>query len=257
MRDYNHVNDAVIETYKLNHQYQTLDYVNDMKIVYTKFNKITMSIWEAIELSNNIIDESDPDITLPQVYHYFQTAENVRKLYPEEEELHLVGLIHDLGKVMLLKEFGLLPQWSVVGDIYPLGCQFSPKIVYSEFFSTNADYDKYDKYGIYTPNVGFDHVMMSWSHDEYLYQVLKNHPLCSLSEKSLRIIRYHSFYAFHTENEYTYLANEDDRQLKPLLKLFSECDLYSKDDDNKLDINILKDYYIKLIDTYCPGITQW
>ena len=34
----------------------------------------------------------------------------------------LVGLIHDLGKVLCL--FGE-PQWAVVGDTFPVGCAFS------------------------------------------------------------------------------------------------------------------------------------
>lgn len=255
MRNYNDANENVINTYKLNHENQTLQYVTDIKNRYLKFDKTEMTIWDAITLSDSIVDESDPDIHLSQIYHYFQTAENVRQLYPNDEELHLVGLIHDLGKIMLLQAFGALPQWSVVGDIYPVGCQFSDKIVYSEFFNNNPD--KYNLYGNYTPNIGLDNVTMSWSHDEYLYQVLKNHQACKLSDQSLRIIRYHSFYAFHTENTYHHLANNDDMQLKPILKQFSQCDLYSKDDNNVLDINNLKPYYIKLINKYCPGIIRW
>ena len=49
----------------------------------------------------------------------------------------LTGLLHDLGKVLCL--YGE-PQWAVVGDTYPVGCQFSDKIVYSEFFAENPDY---------------------------------------------------------------------------------------------------------------------
>ncbi|HAO96880.1 MAG TPA: inositol oxygenase, partial [Verrucomicrobiales bacterium] len=44
----------------------------------------------------------------------------------------LTGLIHDLGKILCL--FGE-PQWAVVGDTFPLGCRFSEKIIYHEYFS--------------------------------------------------------------------------------------------------------------------------
>ena len=71
------------------------------------------------------------------------------------------------------------------------------------------------------------------------------------------IIKYHSFYAFHKDNEYHYLANEDDMKLKPMLQLFSQCDLYSKDNNNKLNIDELKHYYIELINEYCPGNFNW
>lgn len=255
MRNYADVEPCIINTYKLNHQYQTYDYVNMLKPLYMKFNKHILSIWEALMLSNQIIDESDPDIHLPQLYHCFQTAENVRKLYPDEEVLHLVGLIHDLGKLMLLDGFGTLPQWSVVGDIYPVGCQFSDKIIFSEFFDYNPD--KFTKFGIYEPNTGLDNLTMSWGHDEYLYQVLKNHAACTIPDKYLRVIRYHSFYSFHTANDYEYLADDKDLELKPLLNLFSKCDLYSKNDEDKLDIDNLKMYYDGLINKYCPGQLSW
>ena len=48
----------------------------------------------------------------------------------------VTGLIHDLGKVLCL--WGE-PQWAVVGDTFPVGCAFSDKIVYPEFFEENAD----------------------------------------------------------------------------------------------------------------------
>ena len=34
--------------------------------------------------------------------HGFQTAEKVRELHPDLDWLHLVALIHDIGKVMAL-----------------------------------------------------------------------------------------------------------------------------------------------------------
>jgi len=260
-RDYSNINPKVVETYKLNHKYQTFDYVTEMKNKYcVKYDRASMGIWDAIELSNNICDESDPDLDLPQIYHSLQTAENIRMHYPDRKDLHLIGLIHDLGKVMLLDEFGKLPQWSVVGDIFPLGCAFSDKIVFSEFFEDNPDNKNPEyntKYGIYKNNCGFDNVNMSWSHDEYLFNVLKSNPTCCIPHESLRIIKYHSFYPFHKENEYLHLANEDDMKLKPILQLFSNCDLYSKDNINKLNIDDLKPYYAELIDEYCPGNFNW
>ena len=48
----------------------------------------------------------------------------------------LVGLIHDLGKVMAL--WGE-PQWAVVGDTFPVGCQHSEMCVLSHMFEANPD----------------------------------------------------------------------------------------------------------------------
>ena len=73
------------------------------------------------------------------MYHLIQTAEEVRKKYPDQDWLHLVGFIHDLGKILCHPKLFNLPQWSVVGDTFPLGCKFDSKIVYPEFFENNVD----------------------------------------------------------------------------------------------------------------------
>jgi inositol oxygenase len=59
-----------------------------------------MNIRAALEKLNDLIDESDPDTTLPNIVHAFQTAERAREEFPEHDWLHLTGLIHDLGKIM-------------------------------------------------------------------------------------------------------------------------------------------------------------
>ena len=46
--------------------------------------------------------------------------------HPDDDWFHLVGLIHDLGKVMAF--FGE-PQWAVVGDTFPVGCK--PQVSFS------------------------------------------------------------------------------------------------------------------------------
>ncbi|KAJ0977448.1 hypothetical protein J5N97_012922 [Dioscorea zingiberensis] len=77
---------------------------------------------------------SDPDIDEPQIEHLLQTAEAIRKDYPDEDWLHLTGLIHDLGKVLLHPKFGQLPQWAVVGDTFPVGCAFDKSNVHPQVF---------------------------------------------------------------------------------------------------------------------------
>jgi inositol oxygenase len=54
---------------------------------------------------------------------------------------------------------------------------------------------------------------------EYMYRVLKNHAACSLPEEALYIIRFHSFYPWHTGRDYTYLCdNRDEEMLKWVLE---------------------------------------
>ncbi|EYU21425.1 hypothetical protein MIMGU_mgv1a015330mg [Erythranthe guttata] len=84
-----------VETfYKTQHIHQTYDFVKKMRGEYDKLDKVEMSIWECCELLNNVVDESDPDLDEPQIQHLLQTAEAIRRDYPNEDWLHLTGLIH-------------------------------------------------------------------------------------------------------------------------------------------------------------------
>lgn len=54
---------------------------------------------DALIRLNELVDESDPDLDIPNIVHAFQTAERIRKDYPNDDWFHLTGLIHDAGKV--------------------------------------------------------------------------------------------------------------------------------------------------------------
>ncbi|XP_006812619.1 inositol oxygenase-like, partial [Saccoglossus kowalevskii] len=163
----------VQETYKLMHTYQTVEFVSQKRDKWGQLNKAEMNVMQALEFLNNLVDESDPDVDVPNIYHAYQTAERIRARHPDKDWFHLTGLIHDLGKVLAL--WGE-PQWSVVGDTFPVGCEYGNSIVYKNTsFVDNPDLKdpRYNtKYGIYEENCGLDDIIMSWGHDEYMYQVL-------------------------------------------------------------------------------------
>ena len=69
---------------------------------WLRFDKFKMTVKDALIKLNNLVDESDPDTSLPNIVHAFQTAESIRKEHPDLDWFHLTGLIHDLGKVMYL-----------------------------------------------------------------------------------------------------------------------------------------------------------
>ncbi|MBA0689154.1 hypothetical protein Goari_006893 [Gossypium aridum] len=117
-----------------------------------KMERVEMSIWECCELLNETVDESDPDLDEPQIQHLLQTAEAIRKDYPDEGWLHLTALIHDLGKVLLHPAFGELPQWAMYFQENP--------------DNKNPAYNT--KYGIYSEGCGLHNVLMSWGHDDYM-----------------------------------------------------------------------------------------
>lgn len=243
--------DCVKELYQLNHTQQTLDFVLAKKAEYTPLNHAEMSIWEAMDFLNNFVDDSDPDLALPQVIHALQTAEAIRK-NGHPRWFILTGFIHDLGKMLCMWDE---PQWAVVGDTNPVGCAFSDKIVYSEFFANNPDSKNptlNTKYGIYEPNCGLDNVHLSWGHDEYLYHVVRNY----LPEEALWMIRYHSCYVVHRENEYTHLMNERDHEMLQWVKAFNPFDLYSKVEETP-NFEDYRAYYEDLVAEFFPPKLKW
>jgi inositol oxygenase len=242
----NPVRDTVKEFYRLNHKYQTYDFVREKEKDFLQFNRKELKWWDAMDFLNTLVDDSDPDIDLDQLQHLLQTAENIRA-DGHPDWFILTGFIHDLGKVLCL--FGE-PQWAVVGDTFPVGCKHSDKIVYPEFFKDNPDtYDeRYNtKYGIYEHGCGLKNVHMSWGHDEYLYQMLKDY----MPEPALYMIRYHSFYSQHRENDYDHLLDDHDREMFDWVRKFNPYDLYSKSPKPPV-VSELKPYYEDLIAKYLP-----
>ena len=79
---------------------------------------------EALAALDTFVDPSDPDLDEENSIHAYQTTERIVEFILLNKELQLVGLIHDLGKVMFT--FGE-PNWAIVGDTYVVGCDF-PKI---------------------------------------------------------------------------------------------------------------------------------
>lgn len=237
---------GVREFYRLNHQFQTYDFVTKKEQEFLKFDRREMSLWDAVDFLNTLVDDSDPDIELDQLQHLLQTSEAIRA-DGHPDWFVLTGFIHDMGKVLCL--FGE-PQWAVVGDTFPVGCAYSDKIVYPEFFKDNPDYSNDDfntKLGVYKENCGLDEVKMSWGHDEYLYQIVKDY----LPDPALYMIRYHSFYAQHKEGAYNHLMNKKDYEMFDWVRKFNPYDLYSKAPVPP-DSKALRPYYEDLVAKYLP-----
>jgi inositol oxygenase len=237
--------------YELNHTYQTYDFVLEKEKEFLKFDKKQMSIWDAVDFLNTLVDDSDPDTDLDQFQHLLQTSEAIRQ-DGHPDWFVLTGFMHDLGKVLCL--FGE-PQWAVVGDTFPVGCKHSDKIVYPEFFEANPDSKdpRYNtKYGVYEPNCGLDKVKMSWGHDEYIYQIMKNY----IPEEGLYMLRYHSFYPQHRENAYDHLMNKHDQEMFKWIDKFNPYDLYSKVPVPP-DAKALRPYYEDLVAKYLPSVLNF
>ncbi|MDX2043249.1 MAG: inositol oxygenase family protein [Acidobacteriota bacterium] len=243
--------DCVKELYRLNHQNQTLDFVLAKKADYSRLNKLQMGVWEALEKMDSFVDDSDPDLALPQIIHALQTAEAIRQ-DGHPRWFILAGLIHDLGKVLYLFDE---PQWAVVGDTFPVGCAYSDKIVYHELFAANPDFHNatyQTANGIYEAGCGLDNLYISWGHDEYLYLVTKDY----LPKEAQWMIRYHSCYPIHREGAYTHLLNEGDEEALKWIRAFNPYDLYSK---CEVEPNLaeLRPFYEDLVSEFFPSKINW
>ncbi|XP_069485599.1 inositol oxygenase [Ambystoma mexicanum] len=248
--------ERVLNTYTLMHTYQTVDFVRQKNAKWGTFTHRHISIMEALDLLDNLVDESDPDVDFPNSYHAYQTAEGIRRMHPDKDWFQLVGLLHDMGKILALADE---PQWCVVGDTFPVGCKFQDSIVFRDStFEKNPDnkHPEYStQYGIYSPHCGLENVLMSWGHDEYMYNVLKFNN-CSLPEEALYMIRFHSFYPWHTGGDYMHLCNQKDLSMLPWVREFNKFDLYTKTEEMP-DVEQLRPHYQSLVDKYCPGILRW
>jgi len=251
-RDYaNPARDTVREFYRLNHRYQTLGFVLAKEAEFGELKHRRMGVWEAVEFLNTLVDDSDPDTDLTQIEHLLQTSEAIRA-DGHPRWFVLTGLVHDLGKILCL--YGE-PQWAVVGDTFPVGCAFSDKVVYPEFFQANPDSNNEElmtECGMYEKHCGLENVHMSWGHDEYMYRVARNY----LPEPALYMIRYHSFYAAHREGAYRHLMNDHDEKMFEWVRAFNPYDLYSKT-PVRPNVDKLRPYYQDLIAEFFPDEIAW
>jgi inositol oxygenase len=244
-------NPGVAEFYRLNHKFQTHEYVLAKEKEYFGLTRGQKSIWEAAEYLNTLVDDSDPDTDLTQLEHLLQTSEAIRR-DGHPRWMVATGFVHDLGKCLCL--YGE-PQWGVVGDTFPTGCAYSDAVVFPEYFRDNQDYNNsayQTKFGIYLPNCGLDNVKISFGHDGYIYEVMKNY----LPMEALYMLRYHSFYAWHRHGAYDYLCNDQDRAMLPWVLKFNPYDLYSKG-NTKPNLKELKPYYDDLFAEFFPGKLAW
>jgi len=242
---------SVREFYRLNHLHQTYEFGQAKRKEYLTLSRRRMSIWQAAEYLNTLVDDSDPDTDLSQLEHLLQTSEQIRA-DGQPPWFVLVGFIHDLGKILCL--WGE-PQWAVVGDTFPTGCAYCEKIVFPQFFAENPD-SRDGRYqsplGIYSQGCGLSRVQMSWGHDEYIYHVCKDY----LPDEALYMLRYHSFYAWHHEGQYEHLTDAQDRAMLPWVQKFNPYDLYTKS-HQRPDVAALRPYYEDLIAEYFPAEVRW
>jgi len=259
----------VKEVYAQMRRHQSVEHVRRLRAKYAgagALGSVRMSVWDALELLSTFVDVSDPDVSLPNHIHAFQTAEGLRAMRMPDW-LQLTGLIHDLGKMVYLRGCdadgtSMGTQWSIVGDTWIVGCAMPDALVFAELSSASPDAlhaERCTELGIYEEGCGLDAAMCAFGHDEYLYEVLRQNEGVSLPREALYIIRYHSLYAWHDANCYARLESAYDRCMKGWVKLFNQHDLYTKADApySPAQLAELQGYYAGLVKKYLPAELDW
>ena len=78
-RQYEEAKPEVKKFYLEQHTKQTVAYNLKARNEFRSKTRAEMTIWEAMEKLNTLIDESDPDTSLTQIEHLLQAAEAMRK----------------------------------------------------------------------------------------------------------------------------------------------------------------------------------
>ena len=209
-RKYNsNIDNPQAKFYKEQHTHQTFDFNIEIREKIANAERIKLSMWDALERLDKMIDPSDPDTLNSQLHHGLQAAEQARS-DGKPDWFQVVCLIHDAGK--MLNFLGMAEQqWAVVGDTFVVGSRFAPEIVYGiESFLDNPDLHdpRFNTLnGVYSPNCGLENVLLSYGHDEYLFGILKAQS--TLPRQALEIVRYHSFYPWHDKEAYMHLCSAE------------------------------------------------
>ena len=73
----------------------------------------------------------------------------------------------------------------------------------------------------------------------------------------MNIIRYHSFYPWHSKGEYRQFMNEEDNITLKNVNFFNQFDLYSKEEKDFQITDEMKQYYANLLNEYFPNELYW
>jgi inositol oxygenase len=236
--------------YLRHHRAQTMATALELRARYAARRLGRATVWDRLMSLRSINDESDADLEgMTQLGHALQTANSLVQAGLDEDWV-VTGLIHDLGKILI--EHGEAQEF-VVGDVFPTGCRYSPRIVRYEYLAQNPDWSNsayQSPTGIYDAGCGLDNVVFSYGHDEYLYQVLKDH----LPRAFAWTIRYHSFQSI--AGDYLHLFSEEDRRLREShMRVFARHDLYTKDPRRAVTARLAE--YEALIKRRFPDPIDW
>ena len=244
----------MIEEYKKSYKAQSLSYVKSMEHKLNTKSQKKLDIWKSMEhlkqldtynqsvtmalnLQNlvsptsNLLNIDTSELFSKEEWSTLSTSKKIlyikkfRKLYSNVKDwswLPLLGFLAHLGKLLLLKEFGGYPSWTILCESFPLGCALSSEHKYHE---NNVPITNKSRYGKYKQFCGFKNLKMSFSHNKFVVNQLEKMKH-KLPEEAIYILRFFTFTAWHSPKQpihraYPYFTDNYDWKMLPLLKLFN------------------------------------
>lgn len=179
-----------------------------------------VSPWSLIEKLGMCVDPTDRELYgASQWLHTMQVMEAMEKDNVHDEEFLLAGILHDLGKVLLLTTEA--PE-NVVCDNSVVGK--------------------------HTNGVGLDNCLLHWNHDEYAYMKLKTHVPYHVAW----IIRYHSI---KVDVTMPYLDQKDMALYSKYLVNFRKYDKLTKSIYRLPQVDT--DKYRRLVEKHLPATMEF
>lgn len=176
--------------------------------------------WNLFLKLNNVIDLTDNRLlSTTQYYHALQVFQAMINDNIKSEKLLFLALYHDIGKILILF------------DEEQSNVMCSTFVIYKNRYNNN-----------------FNNIIISWNHDEFGYQKLKNY----VSKDIAWVIRYHSLTSLY-ENKINYNLSSSEKKYLKLATIFRKYDRSYK---NILNVNISKfniTYAKEIIDKILPN----
>ncbi len=198
------------------HWLQTVETVSALKQKYEKPAFGEVKVWDMIPNLAQCVDATDRKLCCTnQLIHVQQIVWQMEKDGITDDDMYLAAMLHDLGKVLLIK--GEEPENVVCGN--------SP-------------------IGEYEPGCGLDNIIFQWNHDEFIYDRLKDH----LPDHLAWLLRFHSV---NIEEIMPFCDERDMNYVENYLKPFRRYDSGTKSTHNLPPMDILAKYQ-GLIETHFP-----
>jgi inositol oxygenase len=213
--------------YKCLWSLQTVSFVESMHQEFLSFNKSTMSILEALMLAKEY--PADPfSGTGPSVRTLsFAAAEHARNA-GQPDWIQFVALTQ--GLACAVKSTTRMSQegafdWTILDvECRVVGCKATSCGAFSEYRQLNPDEndDRYNTYlGMYKGGEGLEHVLLSWTSNEYMYHMMK-HNKVSLPEEGYKILKLSPLVDWHSRGKYQELSTTDDEKVKQSVANFHD-----------------------------------